>query len=330
MRVLITGAGGFIGRALTEALIARGWLAGPGREARPVTELILADRSAPPDPGAPSPIVTRLTGGDLTDPAALEAALSPPPDAIFHLAATLTLEAEQDPVRGWEINVELPRRLLEAGRLAGNCPRLVYASSIAAFGGDLPSQVSDAQAQTPATSYGTAKAIVELLINDYARKGHVDGRALRLPIVLTRPGAPAPAVSDRVAAMAREPLRGRAFAAPLGEEDRFPVVSVGRVAANLLRMHDLPASAFGISRAANQPGLTVCAADIRAALARAAGPEAAARLTCAPDPGVRAVVAGWPRDFVTGLDFDPPLAPDPDFDAVIADFLTREARAVPG
>ncbi|MEE3098907.1 MAG: NAD-dependent epimerase/dehydratase family protein, partial [Pseudomonadota bacterium] len=295
MRVLITGAGGFIGRALTEALTRRGWLAGPGGEMRPITELILADLAAPPDPGARPPMQVRRIAGDLTDPEVFARALAPFPDAVFHLAATLTLEAEADPVRGWEINVELPRRLLEAaremGRLAGNRPRLVCVSSIAAFGGALPERVSDAQAQTPTTSYGTAKSIVELLINDYARKGHVDGRALRLPIVLTRPGAPVPAVSDIIAGLAREPLRGRDAASPLAEDDRFPVVSVGRAAANLVRLHDLPAEVFGVSRAVNQPGLTVSVADIRAALARAAGPEAAARLTCAPDPAVRAVVA---------------------------------------
>jgi D-erythronate 2-dehydrogenase len=320
MRVVVTGAGGFIGRYLTRALLKRGRLAGPDGVPADVSELVLVDRTAV-DPPAGSPAKVTSLAGDLRDDGFLAEVMGAGADSLFHLAATLTIEAERDLETGWAINLQLPLRLLEACRRSASTPRFVYASSIAVFGGKLPERVSDDHVQTPQTSYGTAKSVTELLINDYTRQGHVDGRALRLPIVVIRPGEPTGAVSDIIAGLAREPLKGRDVMSPLDETARFPVVSAARVAENLMRVHDAAASCFGDSRAVNQPGLTVSVADIVAALGRVAGAEVAARVRSEPITDVQRIVAGWPTDFVTEARLHPPLEPDPDYDSILRAYL---------
>jgi D-erythronate 2-dehydrogenase len=320
MRVVVTGAGGFIGRYLTRALLKRGRLAGPDGVPADVSELVLVDRTAV-DPPAGSPAKVTSLAGDLRDDGFLAEVMGAGADSLFHLAATLTIEAERDLETGWAINLQLPLRLLEACRRSASTPRFVYASSIAVFGGKLPNAVSDDHVQTPQTSYGTAKSVTELLINDYSGQGHVDGRALRLPIVVIRPGEPTGAVSDIIAGLAREPLKGRDVVSPLDMTARFPVVSARRVAENLMRVHDAPASSFAGSRAVNQPGLTVSVADIVAALGRVAGAEVAARVRIEPRTDVQRVVAGWPTDFVTEARLHPPLEPDPDYDSILRAYL---------
>lgn len=319
MRILILGAAGFIGERLTRALLARGRLMCAGRE-EPITELILAD--ARPVAQLPeSQIAIRTETGNCTDLRFLQHLFDAEVDTIFPLAATLTTEAETNFSLGLQVNVLAFMQLLETCRIQRRAPRLIYASSIAAFGGPLPETVDDSIVHTPQTSYGTHKAVAELLIDDYTRHGFIDGRVLRLPIVLIRPGAPSPSVSDRVAALVREPLRGQAVECPFDPQTPMPVASVRSVAEALIAIHDLPADAFGHTRAMNLPALTVTPHDMVAALERVGAGRQLGNVTFAPQSGLQAIVAGWPKRFVSALASRNGIHADASFDDIIRTYL---------
>ncbi len=324
MRVVITGAAGFIGRHLSAALLARGRLCDARQQAVPIDELVLVDRTAAPAPPNPKATSVSILTGDLCDAGFLDRVFAGGVDSVFALAATLTSEAETEFAKGLAVNVHAVMRLLEACRAQPHAARMVFASSIAAFGGPLPEVVDDTVARTPQTSYGTHKAIVELLLHDYARHGFVDARALRLPVVLIRPGAPNPSVSDRLAAIVREPLLGRDVACPLAPDTLVPVASVTRVAGALLDVHDLPGSVFGHTRTMNLPSLTVSVADMVDSLRGYATPRPMGRVTWEPDAKLQAVVSGWPRRFVSQRATQLGIASDARFEEIIDAFVREE------
>jgi D-erythronate 2-dehydrogenase len=324
MRVLVTGAAGFIGRHLVAALAARGALRDIAGVLHRIDELILADRLPFVAPGpvadASDRRVTVVTG-DFSDPAFLRSILGGGVDGIFHLASTLTMQAESEFERGIAVNVHGAMGLLEACRAQRAPPRMVFASSIAAFGGPLPATVDDAVALTPQTSYGTHKAIVELLVNDYTRHGFVDGRTLRLPIVLIRPSSASPAVSDRLAAIVREPLMGRDVVCPLAAETAIPVASARRVAAALLDMYDLPARSFGHTRSMNMPSLTVTVGAMVQSLERFRDRRPLGRIVWEQDSRLQAVVQGWPSHFVSERAARAGIRANGSFDEIVDAFL---------
>ncbi|RAI04077.1 hypothetical protein DLJ53_06385 [Acuticoccus sediminis] len=315
-RILITGAAGFLGRTVVEALVRHGELDGPaGYE--PVTTVTLVDRvpSSPPD----TPFEVRVTVASLTDtdlaPLVAEA------DVIIHLAASLTIASERDVPAGYDLNLQVPIRILEAARLSGRNPRVIFPSSIAVFGGTLPDRVSEATVTTPQTSYGTAKAMVELMLSDYARHGYADGRAIRIPIVVTRPGLPHPVVSDIVSEVIRGPIVGRKVVSPLDPDMPFPLVTVERVAQNIIALAERPTASFGASRALHQPGLKTTPREMVDSLRRIVGEKAASRVSFQPDLAVTRVVASWPSDFTS--DVDQPLAGDEDVDGIVHAAVAR-------
>ncbi|PZN98043.1 MAG: hypothetical protein DCF30_15030 [Hyphomicrobiales bacterium] len=319
MRVLITGASGFLGRRLAQALLAHAETALPQTLRSRVTELVLTDRGAfEPDSSADIPVT--VVAGDLADPAFCAHLAGQRFDSIFHLAASLTLDAEAAPEAAFAANVAAIGRLLP--RQAGRRPRFVLASSIAVFGGRLPAVVDDDVRPRPATTYGTQKAIAELMLADMSRRGDVDARCLRLPIVLVRPGAATPAVSDRIAAIIREPLSGRDVLCPLAGDTVIPIASAGAVCRSLIALHDVSPEALPAGRALNLPSLSTSIAEIAAAVGEVGGTDAG-RIRIAPDPALQAIVDGWPRRLVSSTASALGLQADASVADVIADHLAN-------
>ncbi len=318
MRILITGAGGFIGRRLVAALLDAGCLKRSDGMAEAITEIFIADRYPVQMPEAGDIHIHSLVG-DLADPRFICQFADLRCDSIFHLAASLTLDAEQDAELAYAVNVAPLCHLLAQG--VGPSQRLVFASSIAVFGGQLPTIVEDDVRASPTTTYGAHKAIAELLLADATRRRAIDARALRLPIVLIRPGAPTPAVSDQVAAIVREPLAGRDVICPFTPDTEVPVASAGAVATALMALHDLPSSSLPMSRAMNLPALTVSVASMIAAVERHGGSAAANRIHITPDVELQRIVDGWPKRFMSRAASQLGLRSDTDFDAIIADYL---------
>ncbi len=284
MRVVITGGCGFLGQRVALQLLARG----------DVDELVLFD-NAPPALPLPEDKRLRVETGDIADREAVQRAITPGTGSVFHLAAVVSGQAEADTDLGYRVNLDGTRAVLDACRALATCPRVVFASSLAVYGGALPPAVGDDTPLTPQTSYGTQKAIGELLVNDYSRKRFVDGRAVRLPTVVVRPGRPNRAASTFASSMIREPLAGREAVCPVSPDTVMALASPRRIVAGLLHAHDLPADAFGASRSLQLPGFSVAVGEMAAAVRRAGGEAAYARIRWQPDPQIQQIISGWPQ-----------------------------------
>lgn len=321
MHVLITGAAGFLGQRLTQALLARGELDG-----RTLTRLTLVDQTAPVAPHDASPEI-RTQAQDLTVPGACDALLEGRPDVIFHLAAVVSSAAEADLDLGLAVNFDATRALLESCRAHDLATtRLVMASSVAVYGGELPETLDDMTALTPQSSYGSQKAMCELLINDYSRRGLIDGRVLRLPTIVVRPGRPNAAASSFASSILREPLNGEDAVCPVPTGLELFVMSPGRVIEALLHGATVPAEAFGDYRALMLPGITVSVAEMLDTLREIGGDEALARVRHEPDARIEAIVASWPARFVTGKAERLGFKNDRDFREIVETFLADSAR----
>lgn len=310
MRVIVTGAAGFIGGRLASELQAREQLDG-----KAITDLVLVDRMfSKPTPGA------RQITGDMRDASLRDSLFEKPVQAFFHLAATLTAEAEKDFEKGVEMNTVGLLALLDACRRAGKV-RFVFSSSMAAFGGALPDVVTDDLPQRPRTSYGVQKVIAELLLDDYTRRGFLDGRALRLPVVLLRPQGSAPALSEHISAFVREPLFGRPVVCPFAPTTPMPVASVGAVARALLKLYELPSAALGDVRTINLPALGTTVEEMVAAMARRAKPGAKDLIAWKPDAQLQGLLSAMPKGFASPRAESMGIHPEADFDSVIQDLL---------
>jgi len=284
VRIVITGGCGFLGQRVALQLLAQ----------RDVDGLVLFD-NAPSTLPLPDDKRLKVVTGDIADREAVRRVISTGTDSVFHLAAVVSGQAEADTDLGYRVNLDGTRAVLDACRALGTCPRVVFASSLAVYGGALPPAVGDETPLTPQTSYGTQKAIGELLVNDYSRKGFIDGRAVRLPTVVVRPGRPNRAASTFASSMIREPLAGREAVCPVSPDTVMALASPRRIVAGLLHAHDLPADAFGGSRSLQLPGFSVAVGEMAAAVGRAGGEAAYARIYWEPDLQIQQIISGWPQ-----------------------------------
>jgi nucleoside-diphosphate-sugar epimerase len=291
VHVLITGAAGMIGRKLTDRLVKDGALDG-----KPIGALTLLDVVAPERPSGFAERVDAVAA-DLSAPGKAAAAVASRPDVIFHLAGVVSGEAELDFDKGYRVNLDGTRALLEAVRAAGDGyrPRLVYTSSIAVFGAPFPPAIPDDFHLTPLTSYGTQKAIGEALLADYTRRGFCDGVGIRLPTIVVRPGAPNRAASGFFSGIIREPLAGVEAVLPVPETVVHTHASPRAAVGFLVHAAALPRDALGPRINLSMPGVCCTVAEQIASLRRIAGERVAARIRREPDALIARIVAGWPQ-----------------------------------
>jgi nucleoside-diphosphate-sugar epimerase len=293
MHILITGAAGMIGRKLTARLARDGVLNGRAIERMTLTDIVAPEQPA----GAAFAVATEAS--DLSASGAAALAVAGRPDVIFHLAAIVSGEAESDFDKGYRVNFTGTRELLEAIRLAGDgyCPKLVFASSIAVFGAPFPDAIGDEFFLTPHTSYGTQKAIGELLLADYTRRGLLDGVGIRLPTIVVRPGKPNKAASGFFSSIIREPLNGQDAVLPVSDDVRHWFASPRAAVGFLVHAAGLATERLGARVNLTMPGLCCTVGEEIAALARVAGANVARRIRREPDEMVAKIVAGWPQNF---------------------------------
>lgn len=290
MNVLIIGGGGFLGQRLARQLAMQGELRGRG-----ITGLTLADIVAPASLDAPFPVET--AGCDITDRAAIDRLLDARFDVIFLLAAVVSSHAEAEFDVGMNVNLHGVLNVLEAARSQKNAPVLVFTSSLAVFGGDVPDPIRDWTVPNPQTSYGTQKAIGELLVNDYARRGFVDGRTLRLPTISVRPGRPNRAASSFMSSIIREPLNGEEAICPVDPDFAHYYLSPRVCIRNLIRGAEIDAKDLGQNRTMTMPGQRLTIRQMIAAMTSVAGPEPAKLIRFEDDAAIRAIVSGWRFDY---------------------------------
>ena len=324
MKVLITGGGGFIGYRLAQALLKRGTLAdGEGKQVA-IAQITLLDIAFPM---AADPRLKCVTG-DLTDKALLSQIMGGDTGSVFHLASVVSGGAEADFDLGYKINLDGSRALLETCRAQARPPRYVFASTCAAFGGDLPEVVDDSTTPNPQTSYGAQKVCCEYLTTDYTRKGFIDGRSIRLPTISVRAGKPNLAASSFASGIIREPLAGVVSPCPVGPETCVWILSPSKVVDAFIHAHDLASAAWGTNRVLNLPGITTSVREMVDAMRKIAGDRVADLVEWKPDARIQAIVKTWPARFTTARAVKLGFSADQNVEGIISDYISEQGIKV--
>ncbi|MDY6216553.1 D-erythronate dehydrogenase [Actinobacillus porcinus] len=311
MKVVITGGQGFLGQRLAKTLLAQNNVQ--------IDDLILIDVVKPIAPNNDSRV--RCYEMDLREPTGLDELITKETDAIFHLAAIVSSHAEQDPDLGYEINFLATRNLLEICRQNNPKVRFIFSSSLAVFGGELPETILDSTAFTPQSTYGTQKAMCELLINDYTRKGFVDGIVVRLPTICIRPGKPNKAASSFVSSIMREPLHGETAVCPVSEELRLWLSSPNTVVANFIHALTLPSLPQRSWHTINLPGFSVTVKQMLSDLSQIKGEEILKHIRFEFDESINNIVASWPARIDNTQALALGFSVDSNFQSVIQQFI---------
>ena len=291
MKVMITGGTGMLGRRLALRILAAPELTGADGTPQAISKLVLFDAFPPVEP-PPDDRRVEVVTGDICDASVVEGLIDAETDAVFHFAAVVSGGAEADFDLGYAVNLDGGRNVLEAARKTGRCPKVIFTSSLAVYGGER--SIDDSTALTPQTSYGTQKAIGELMVNDYTRKGFLDGRTLRLPTIVIRPGKPNAAASGFASSILREPLQGDVVTNPVDPETRMLILSPKRAVQAFIDVHNADGAALGMNRSVMMNGISPKIGEMLAALRDYAGDDVADRVSAAPDALVQKIVDSWP------------------------------------
>ena len=318
MKITIVGGGGFIGGKLARALAARGTL-----RDKPITQLILADLAAPAPIEAAFPVGTVAV--DISKTGSLAEAIPDGTDVVFHLAAIVSAQAEAEFDTGMAVNLMGTLNLLERCRELPTPPVVVYTSSIAAFGGEVPDPIRDWTLPNPQTSYGAQKVAGELMLTDYSRKGFIDGRGFRLPTISVRPGRPNRAASSFMSSIIREPLNGEPAVCPVDPDFAHFYLSPRRCVQNLILGAELETEALGQNRVMTMPGRTWTIAQLLAAMTAVAGDGPAQLVRWERQPEIEAVVLGWRAHFETDKALRLGLRADDSFEDNVRFYLEDDA-----
>ena len=322
MEILITGGSGFLGKKLALKLLQKDRLSIAGQAAQKIDRIHLFDLVSPE--GLPKDDRLAFTIGDITDADTVQRLISPKIRAVFHLAAIVSADAEENFDLGMNVNFDGTRYLLEACRHNGTKPGLVFASSVAVYGGSLPEVGDDSLMLTPTTSYGAQKAMAELLVNDYDRKGYIEGRAIRLPTIVVRPGKPNKAASTFASSILREPLAGATASCPVSPESRMFFLSPRKVIDAFIRTLEIPSRELGVVKRFTLPGISASIGEMATALEAIAGKEIADLIQWNPDPRIQKIVSGWMPDFHAARALELGYLPDEDIREIIRAHIEDE------